>query len=218
MIRASATNKADLCPLHWDILSDDDKAEYRKLQRFIDPLSFRTTKDDLSVKFRILISHIQQYTTRNDHDDWKRQWVCGILCLDNAFAVSTQRLSMLVGKCKSSINCGFQSLGYESVSMSATVASALARTFPFFARDCREVRQWTVRAKQIHQPIQYVPRHYMTLMNTPQMVFTPQKQQQITQISDPLHSWTEISDDAFDLDRDGFGLDDEFVDIAISFP
>jgi hypothetical protein len=172
---------------------------------------------DLCVKFRILIAQIQQYTTRNDDNDWKRQWVCGMLCLDNTVAVSTHRLSMFVGKCKSSINCGFQSLGYESVPMSATVASALARTFPFFARDCREVRQWTVRAKQAHQPIQYVPRQCTNVMNTPRVFSTSHRRPPVTQISDPLPSWTEMADGAFDVDRDGFGWDDPFEDVSISF-
>jgi hypothetical protein len=140
------SHSSNLYPEHWEILSEEDKVQYRQLQRTLDPLSYRTTKDSLSVKFRVLLTQIQQYTTRHNSDDWKRQRVCGIIWLDDVIAINTRQLSRLIRKCKSSINCGFQSLGYQPISMSSEYLSQLTRAFPFFGTTCSEIKQWTLKA------------------------------------------------------------------------
>jgi hypothetical protein len=177
-------------PDHWEILSEEDHVKYHQLQRVIDPLSFRTSRDHLSRKFQIMINQIQRYTTRNDADDWKRQLVCGMLYLDNAIAISTRQLSKLVGRCKSSINSGFQSLGYEIVATSSAHASALTRAIPFFVRSCNEVRQWTIRAR-------HVPVPSPACLST----FADPLQGECTQLMpEPLVSWLEAERSAFDGD------------------
>jgi hypothetical protein len=98
------------------------------------------------MKFQIMMDQIRQYVIRHTDDDWKRSLVCGILWMPNAIAVSTRRLRRLMGKCKSSINHGFQSIGYETATMTSSHATELTRAFPALGRTCGEIRQWTIRA------------------------------------------------------------------------
>jgi hypothetical protein len=208
-------SKAEAYPKHWDILSDSDQMEYRQLKKFIDPLSLRTTKEDLKLKFRILLTEIQRYTTRNDCDDWKRQFVCGILSLTDIVVISTRQLSILIGKCKSSINCGFQALGYQTIPMSSNVASMLAQTFPFLMKDCSGVRQWTVRAQSVCPSIQSTIGPSQDVSNDSHTFSMPQKPLSITEMSDSIHSWMNTSD--FPLDQEKSSWDETFSDVLIPF-
>jgi hypothetical protein len=98
------------------------------------------------MKFRIMMAQIRRYVIRHTDDDWKRSLVCGILWMPDAIAVSTRRLSRLMGKCKSSINRGFQSIGYETVTMTSSHATELLHAFPALGQTAGESRQWTIRA------------------------------------------------------------------------
>jgi hypothetical protein len=136
-----------MLPESFEILSEEDKCKYCQLRKMIHPLTVRTTRDQLAIKFYVMVGQIQQYSVRNDADDWKRCLVCGVVWLDGAIAISTRQLRMLIGKCKSSINAGFQSLGYTTVPMTSQYASHLTSFFPFFVQNGNEVRQWTMRAR-----------------------------------------------------------------------
>jgi hypothetical protein len=182
-------------PHDWGILSEADQAQYLQLRKFLSVFSFRTSQDDVCTKFRITIKKIQKYTTRNDADDWKRQWVCGLVVLDCAIAISTHQLSKLLGRCKASINTGFQLLGYDRVSLSSFHASDLVRAFPSFARNCRKVRQWTIRVNRMtwRPPLVAIPSRAVIQLESPAL--TP----------DPLVSWAERSE----VDSDGVTWQDE---------
>jgi hypothetical protein len=132
-------------PEYWNMLNDDDKKQYRQLRKLIDPLSLRTTRDQLPVKFQIVLSEIQRYSIRSNGDDWRRCVACGIVWLDDALAISTRQLRALIGKCKSSINAGFQSLGYVPSPMSSYHASQLMGFLPFLPQNSSDFRQWTIR-------------------------------------------------------------------------
>jgi hypothetical protein len=136
--------------MYWEVLSEEDQMKYRQLQCLIDPLLLRTTRQQLPVKFQIIIQQIQEYVVRHDEDDWKRNLVCGIIWLADAVAISTRQLCKLIRKCKTSINFGFQSIGYVTVAMNPKYASVLMHTLPVFARGSSQIRQWTIRGKQMN--------------------------------------------------------------------
>jgi hypothetical protein len=71
---------------------------------------------------------------------------------EGAFAVSTRHRCKLIGKCKSSINAGFQAVGYTTTPMSAAHAASLVQVFPFMRSNCGEMRQWTIRATTFGSP------------------------------------------------------------------
>jgi hypothetical protein len=145
MIRQRPSSEDPSHPAYWFLLSDSDKAQYRKLQQLMDPLSIRTTRDQASVKFQIILSSIHRFAVRRDGDDWRRCLVCGMGFLHQAIAVNTRQMSALTGRCKSSINASFQELGYLSGIMSRQLMVALVHIFPNLARNCSETREWTIR-------------------------------------------------------------------------
>jgi hypothetical protein len=130
---------------YWTLLSDDDKWHYHQLRKRIDPLSVRTARDQLPMKFQVVLNEIQRYSIHHNSDDWKRCIACGIVWLDDALAISTRQLRKLLGKCKSSINTGFQSLGYSLCPMSSDHVSQLTEFLPCLPQNGRDFRQWTIR-------------------------------------------------------------------------
>jgi hypothetical protein len=113
----------------------------------IEPLSLRTRRDRVRLKFAAILNHIVSFVIRHDQDDRNRCLVCGIVFFNHLSAVglNTRQLSKLVGLCRSSINSGFQDLGYSSIPMSPNQTLAFMQVFPFFAGNNNEIRQWTVR-------------------------------------------------------------------------
>jgi hypothetical protein len=133
-------------PDYWIVLSDEDKTLYYGLRKRLQPLSLRTARDELATRFHLILSEIKQYSMQHNSDDWRRCLICGIAWLDGeSLAISTRQLCKLIGKCKSSVNAGFQSLGYSISPMTSQNTSQLMSIFPFLAQGYKQVRQWTMR-------------------------------------------------------------------------
>ncbi|OHS98885.1 hypothetical protein TRFO_34791 [Tritrichomonas foetus] len=140
-------------PIYWNILSDEDKSEYGRLRQTILPLNYRTSKKQIRNKFQVIVKKINEYIYRAEDDQWKRSLVCGLLWLaDRSAALCTRQLCKLIGRCKSSVNSGFQAIGLVNVPITTEYASALMKAFPFMIDNCTEMRQWTFRAP-MNQPI-----------------------------------------------------------------
>ena len=90
------------------------------------------------------LQNIKKIHCRND---FKRSLVCGIVWLKNGIAINTHQLSILINKCKSSINGSFQSLGYGTIPTGCGTSNELITTFPFMRTNFAELRQWTMRMK-----------------------------------------------------------------------
>jgi hypothetical protein len=144
-LRAIDPSRMGSHPEYWPMLTGDDQKLYLELRGFLQSLLLRTTPGHISQKFHILMLHIQNYAIRGDGSDWKRQLVCGILWMQNALAINTRQLSKLLGKCKSSINCGLQANGWEHTAATAADTLEISRVFPFLTSGGDEIRQWTVR-------------------------------------------------------------------------
>jgi hypothetical protein len=145
------TGRAGELPTYFQILSDDDKRGYLELRRGLEPLSVRSDKDQLQVRFEVILTRIQLFALRHDEHDWKRCLVCGIAWLDGAVAMNMRQLALLIPKCKSSINTGFQTMGYAVVPMTSRHIARLVRLFPFLMENANTMRQWTLRAHPGHK-------------------------------------------------------------------
>jgi hypothetical protein len=150
--RGTFTN--DEIPTHWNLLTPEDQSDYLHLRQQLDAFTVRTSRDRVATQFKEIITKIVNYCLRNNEDDWKRFLVCGLVWLqpeveidhhDGAFALSTRQLCKLVQRCKSSINAGFQSIGYVTTSTSLAHTSAFLRIFPTMRNNMEEMRQWTIR-------------------------------------------------------------------------
>jgi hypothetical protein len=139
-----STNE-DTKPQHWSLLHTDDQLAYMTLKVIVERLAIRTSRDRAAQNFRLLMTRLQEYIIRHDEDDWKRSLVCGIAWLGDTIAISTTQLRKLMGKCKSSVNNGFQSIGFIPAPMSADCAEQLTCAIPLMREDLRETRKWTVR-------------------------------------------------------------------------
>jgi hypothetical protein len=136
------------------LLTPADQDGYLRLREGLHVLAVRIKRAQLATHFVEIVTRIREYCVRRDQDDWKRSLVCGLLWLSDdsesdpaqgAFALSTRQLCKLVGRCKSSVNAGFQSLGYVTTPISLAQTSAFLRALPFMRNSMEEMRQWTVR-------------------------------------------------------------------------
>lgn len=135
-------------PQHWQLLTENDQKAYLALRKFIQPLTIRTTRKRLSARFNFILQQIFTYISRAPENAWKRSLCCGVAKIGADIAVSTRQMCTLLGKCKSSINIGFQALGYRVVATSTEHATQLMKTFPMMMENSVEMRQWTMRSKK----------------------------------------------------------------------
>ena len=134
-------------PQYWDILSEEDKKGYRKLQKDLQDLIKESGRSKFCKIFPQIVSILQKYITKNDSNDYQRSLVCGIVWMDESLALNTRQLITTIQKCKSSINSGFQSIGYQTFPMEPNSAVKLMQVFPFLKNNMSMTRQWTLRKK-----------------------------------------------------------------------
>jgi hypothetical protein len=130
---------------HLSLLTNNDRRAYEALHQEMRHIASRTTHDQLGKMFKEIIARIHQFAVRNDSNDGKRCFVCGIVWFENALGISTRQLTKLVGRCKSSINAGLQSFGYATVPTTPEHLTLLVRALPFLRENANEMRQWTIR-------------------------------------------------------------------------
>jgi hypothetical protein len=130
----------------WSELGDYDHQRYHELRLF-----FRQQQKDLlrerrsasfSGEIMAILSYIDHRPTGRD----QRCIICGIACSGPFICVNTQQLKYLVGRCKSSINSGFQQMGYEVVRDRMAGRDAIVAIIPELRVDPATIRQWTVRS------------------------------------------------------------------------
>jgi hypothetical protein len=82
------------------------------------------------------------FVMKRDGNDVKRGLACGIFWIENQIAVNPLRFSTLISKSKSSINAGFQALGYDTISIRSPLAFGFADVLHL---SYDTIRHWTVR-------------------------------------------------------------------------
>jgi hypothetical protein len=181
-------------------LTEDDKHGYLDLQRTITPLGLRADKDQIGARFQIILSHVHCFAIRHDDNDWKRCVVCGIAWLNRFIAISTRQFGRLVHKCRSSINAGFQAIGFGTVPTSPERAAVLIRFFPFLINNCNEMRQWTIRAP----PAREMEANVETIIHPRAVPINPvtREREQPVRMSD----WDFLFLDWTELDEDGYNM------------
>lgn len=132
-------------PQYWASLSQADQAGYSTLRMSISAgSSSRINKNDT---FENILGAIRSYAERGDESDWRRFLVCGVCWMDNAIAINTRQLRLLISKCKSSINGSLQKMGYSTNTSHAESWKNLFPKIPILRDNYKELRQWTIRYK-----------------------------------------------------------------------
>lgn len=132
-------------PKFFEMLSDGDKALYQNLRSSLSSHACRNRRGKRLENFSEMLSTIKTFCLRHDDDDWKRCLVCGVCWLPNGIAINTRHLSLLIDKCKSSINGSLQKMGYSTLQSRSESSGALSDTIPLLKNNFNELREWTIR-------------------------------------------------------------------------
>lgn len=133
-------------PEHFELLSEEDKETYLRLQRQFNAPEAKTRRNKRVDDFTNIIETLLEYANKSEEDKWKRLLVIGIIKFEGGIAVNISQLKKLVHKCKSSINGSLKRMGYEIVALKAEIGSSqLCEDIPYFLNHQRELRRWTIR-------------------------------------------------------------------------
>lgn len=203
-------------PAYWELLNTIDQDTYSDLQKRLSSSDCRNCRNKRLDNFNEMLDEIKSYTNKEDGEDWKRCLVCGVCFLSDGIAINTHQLSILIGKCKSSINGSLHRLKYIPFPCSNAASQELVSLIPKLKVNYSELRQWTLRKKGVMTPQPVV--HENKPLPTP-ILFTPQpepKTSSSTQIKDepkndnfffddpimlPISGWSPAAwnDDTLDL-------------------
>ena len=141
----SALTDKNLIPHHWNLLSDIEKMEYKRLQLTVSASTNRNRRNKSAETFNEMLKSIKDYVMRDDGNDCRRALVCGLFWVTCFIVVNTKQICILTGRSKSSINSSFQALGYQSPPNGIDSTNIVINSFDTFKNDYNELRQWTVR-------------------------------------------------------------------------
>jgi hypothetical protein len=138
-------SKNDYRPKYYDILSSSDQKQYDELRSTFSSQMCRNRRGKRLEGFSDMLSSIRTFCIRHNDDDWKRCLVCGVCWLSNGIAINNRQLSLLIDKCKSSINGSLQKMGYSTLQSRSESSSSLCDTIPLLKNNFGELREWSVR-------------------------------------------------------------------------
>ncbi|EAY03784.1 hypothetical protein TVAG_232670 [Trichomonas vaginalis G3] len=134
-------------PQYWELLSETDKEKYNELHQEFSSGVMKRARNGRAESFEEMLENIKKYCIRNDEDDWKRYLVCGVCWMDEAIAINTRQLRLLVCKCKSSINGSLQKMGFSTNMAHSESWKILFPKIPLLKDHFSELRKWTIRYK-----------------------------------------------------------------------
>lgn len=139
-------------------LSRADASQYSMLkQSFIHSQNSRT-RDRRGNTFKQEIDSIIRFVDSRQEDRELRALATGLIRTGSYLCVNSQRLKLFVRRCKSSINNGFQQLGFESVKSRSRSNACLTAALPSIANQTNLGRQWTVRCIEKSGPPSATPQ------------------------------------------------------------
>ena len=139
-------------PRFADLLSEKDLDLYRSLRSNLSSPSCRNCRNKRLENFNEMLNSIKEFSIRNDGDDWKRCLVCGVCWISDGIAINTHQLTVLLGKCKSSINGSLHRMKYVPFPSSNQASKELMELIPLLKNSFAELRQWTLRKQVVYTP------------------------------------------------------------------
>jgi hypothetical protein len=137
----------------WYRLNICDRHRYNALRAFFRQPRKSHVREPRNAPFvgeiASILSYIDQPTPARD----SRCVVCGLAAAGAFVCVNAQQLKHLIGRCKSSINSGFQQIDYDVVRNRAKARDALWAIIPEMRADQSSLRQWTVRCATDSSPL-----------------------------------------------------------------
>jgi hypothetical protein len=149
----------DYRPKYIEMLTPSDQEQYNDLRSTLSSQMCRNRRGKRVEGFAEMLSSIQGFCIRHDDDDWKRCLVCGVCWLPNGIAINNRQLSILIDKCKSSINGSLQKMGYSTLQSRNESAESLSNAIPRLKNNFNELREWTVRLFMAATPQPNLPMY-----------------------------------------------------------
>jgi hypothetical protein len=135
----------DYRPKYYELLSPSDQERYDDLRAALSSQMCRNRRGKRLEGFSDMLASIRAFCIRDSEDDWKRCLVCGVCWLSRGIAINNRQLSLLLDKCKSSINGSLQKMGYSTLQSRSEGAASLLECMPMLKNNFSELREWTVR-------------------------------------------------------------------------
>jgi hypothetical protein len=132
-------------PKYYEILTSSDQEKYNELRACLSSQMCRNRRGKRLDGFSDMLASIRRFTVRHNENDWKRCLVCGVCWLPTGIAINNRQLSILIDKCKSSINGSLQKMGYSMLQSRNESSSSLCEAIPLLKNNFNELREWTVR-------------------------------------------------------------------------
>jgi len=147
MVDASSARRGDFKPnpAFWDRLPSDDKSEFLRLRAQLHSDQQNSSKDSRVVTFRRELVIVLQFIERSGAFREERSILAGIAFGGPFICVNTRTLKAFLGRCKSSINGGFQQMGYVALKNKTKARACIITVMQPLGSDANQLRQWTVR-------------------------------------------------------------------------
>jgi hypothetical protein len=152
-------------PVFWDRLPADDKSEFIRLRNQLHQIQQSPSgKDPRVVNFRKELNTVLRFLERSESQREERCILCGIAFAGPFICVNTRLLKSFLGRCKSSINGGFQQMGYVAIKTKTKARACLVAVMRSLTNDPALLRQWTVRGASMAAEVCFVSSFPVALL------------------------------------------------------
>ncbi|OHT06587.1 hypothetical protein TRFO_25327 [Tritrichomonas foetus] len=151
-------------PVFWERLPTEDKAEFIRLRNQLHSYQKPTGKDPRVVTFRKELLAVLKFIERDEAHREERSILAGIAFAGPFICVNTRLLKSFLGRCKSSINGGFQQMGYVAIRTKAKARTCIVTVMRSLTSDPALLRQWTVRGASPHADSCFVSSFNVALL------------------------------------------------------
>lgn len=172
---------------YWNQLSQEDRNAFVELRNTFTGEN-SPSKMRHQAAFQKDLNQVRSYIERRKDQQDIRSIVCGIYFGGKFVCVNTRQLKYLIGRCKSSINNGLQSLGF--ISSKQRVRQIIVNSLPSLANDTPMLRQWTLRSAEQNYSPPAIPKPIVTPMSLPKQ--NPFLAQERTPFPMPMINMTRI--------------------------
>jgi hypothetical protein len=162
---SDSPSKNDYRPKYFDVLTPSDQERYNELRATLSSQMCRNRRGKRLEGFSDMLASIRAFCIRRNEDDWKRCLVCGVCWLPNGIAINNRQLSILIDKCKSSINGSLQKMGYSTLQSRNESSSSLCEMIPLLKNNFNELREWTVRLFVAATPQPHLPMYSVNTLH-----------------------------------------------------
>ncbi|OHT03036.1 hypothetical protein TRFO_29647 [Tritrichomonas foetus] len=159
-----------ILPKFFSLLCPLDQEQYEELQSYLSSKKCRNNRNKRVKKFSEMLSMIKDFCIRGETNDCDRCMVCGVCWLKNAIAINNRQLSLLIEKCKSSINGSLQRMGYIPLTTKSEIVNELYERIPILKGNFVELREWSLRYLSTQTPEPSVPEG-MVFTSPPEKCF-----------------------------------------------